>query len=292
MKFSVIIPTYSRPELLEKALTSVSNQSYKHYEIIVVNDNPADKFKIDAIASKHIQTKVIHHSKPKGGNAARNSGIVQAEGELIAFLDDDDIWLPEKLFQHFTEHAKNSNAGLLYSDCLYVYDKPSVPDVVYAAELPADVIKAMGTGLFCPATSSIVTIKKECVTACGLFDETLPSFQDWDYWFRIAHKFDFVRIPEILVHFTQHLGERTSQNENKRRKGLQQITTKWAKEIDVTQFKKTSLTSIYYKNSRNALLAGRKFAAFTKGFKLLNYNVISIKSVIGFIRLCFSIIKT
>lgn len=291
MKFSIIIPTYSRLELLDKALLSVSKQTYKDYEVLVVNDNPAEQQQVDEIVAKFGQAKAFHHTKSLGGNAARNSGIKESTGELIAFLDDDDTWLPEKLSQHYTEHQKDNNIGLVYSDCLYVYNKPSIPDVIYSAELPANIIEAMGKGSFCPATSSIVTIKRECINECGLFDETLPSFQDWDYWFRIAHKFKFAHIPEILVHFTQHLGDRTSQNEFKRRNGLQQITSKWAQEIDVNQFTKTSLSSIYYKNARNALLAGKKMTAFKNSLKLFDLKVVSLRSLKGFIKLCFSIIK-
>lgn len=291
MKFSIIIPTYSRLELLYKALLSVSKQTYKDYEVLVVNDNPLEQQQVDEIVGKFGQAKAFHHTKSLGGNAARNSGIKQSTGELVAFLDDDDTWLPEKLSQHYTEHQKDNNIGLVYSDCLYVYNKPSIPDVIYSAELPANILEAMGKGSFCPATSSIVTIKRECINECGLFDETLPSFQDWDYWFRIAHNFKFAHIPKILVHFTQHLGDRTSQNERKRRNGLQQITTKWADEIDVNQFTKTSLSSIYYKNARNALLAGKKMAAFKNSLKLFDPKVASLQSLKGFIKLCFSIIK-
>ncbi|MEO7801813.1 MAG: glycosyltransferase [Ginsengibacter sp.] len=291
MKFSVIIPTYSRLELLHKALHSVSNQTYKNYEVLVVNDNPAEQPDVDEIVSKFVQTKAFHHEKSLGGNAARNSGIKHSTGGLIAFLDDDDTWLSSKLSQHYNEHQKDSSTGLIYSDCMYVYEHSSIPDVLYSAELPDNVLEAMGKGIFCPATSSIVTIKRECVNECGMFDENLPSFQDWDYWFRIAHKFKFAHIPQVLVHFRQHLGDRTSQNENKRRNGLQKISTKWANEIDVVKFTKTSLSSIYYKNARNALLAGNKSAAFQNSLKLFNPTVVSFRSIKGFIKLCLSILK-
>jgi glycosyltransferase involved in cell wall biosynthesis len=291
MKFSIIIPTYSRLELLDKALLSVSHQTYKDYEVLVVNDNPAEQQHVEDIVAKFGQTKAFHHHKSLGGNAARNSGIKHSTGGLIAFLDDDDTWLPEKLSRHYHEHQKDNNIGLVYSDCLYVYDKASIPDVRYSAELPVNIIEAMGKGAFCPATSSIVTIKRECVDDCGLFDENLPSFQDWDYWFRIAHEFKFAHIPEVLVHFRQHLGDRTSQNENKRRNGLQQITSKWAQEIDVNQFTKTSLSSIYYKNARNALLAGKKMTAFKNSLKLFDAKVLGLRSIKGFIKLCLSILK-
>lgn len=290
MKFSVIIPTYNRIELLEKALESVNNQSYQNFEIIVVNDNPEEKSKVDALITKFNKAKSIHHPSAKGGNAARNSGILSAQGELIAFLDDDDTWLPEKLALHLKEHSSTSAPGLVFSNCLYVYNNKQIADHVYSPQLPADVIEAMSKAKFCPATSSIVSIKRECIEQCGLFDESLVSFQDWDYWFRIAHKFQFVHIPVVLVHFRQHLGDRTSHNEDKRRKGLNQICNKWQKEINVAEFTKNAIISIYAKNAKNAILTGEKYTAFNKSLKLLDAKVLSLKSIKSFIKLSLELI--
>lgn len=292
MKFSVIIPTYNRLDLLEKAIKSVDDQTFQDYEIIVVNDNPDEKSRIDALVNKFNKTKVIHHSSSKGGNAARNTGILHAQGDLLAFLDDDDLWLPQKLALHLKEHDKEPEAGLIFSDCLYVYNNPSIANKLYSADVPSDVISAMGEAKFCPATSSIVTIRRECTKKCGLFDESLSSFQDWDYWFRIAHEYRLVHIPTVLVHYTQHLGDRTSNNEDKRRKGLNQICTKWGNEINVREFKKNSIISIYYKNSRNALMSGEKFTAFTKSLKLLNTKTLSVQSFKSFTKLLLEVLFT
>lgn len=285
MKFSIIIPTYNRTDLLEKAIISINEQTCQDFEIIVVNDNPAEKNKIDTLIANLDKVRVIHHEYAKGGNAARNTGILHSQGELIAFLDDDDIWLPEKLSVHLKEHTQKPEAGLVFSDCLYVYNNKNIADHVYSADVPANVIDSMGKAIFCPATSSIVSIKRECVDKCGLFDENLVSFQDWDYWFRIAHAFQFAHIPIVLVYFRQHLGDRTSNNEEKRRKGLNQIIHKWHAEINVKEFSRNFIISIYYKNSRNLMISGEKLEAFKKSFKLLSTDIFSIKSIKRFIKL-------
>lgn len=279
MQFSVIIPTYHRIDFLERAIQSVINQTYQDYEIIVVNDNPADKESIDKLIAQFEKTRVIHHTLPRGGNAARNSGIIHSKGELIAFLDDDDLWLPEKLALHQKEHQRDPAIGLVFSDCNYVYNHIFIKDTFAPHSLPKDVLGKMKTAEFCPATSSMVSIKRACVEKCGLFDDTLVSLQDWDYWFRIAHFFKFSHIPVMLVLYKQHLGDRTSNNENKRRKGLEQIAKKWKDEIDISVFKKNIFRNLYFKNSRNALIAGEKFTAFKKSFKLLRRGVISRKSI-------------
>lgn len=291
MKFSVIIPTYNRINFLENAIQSVLQQTYLNYEIIVVNDNPSDKLAIDKLVSQFSKVKVIHHNISKGGNAARNSGIAISDGDLIAFLDDDDIWLPQKLATHLKQHQDKTSVGLVYSDCRYTYNNPTINDYNSSAPLPDNIIKAMSIAEFCPATSSIVTIKRECVEKCGVFDDSLVSLQDWDYWFRIAHEFDFSYIPVVLVHFTQHPGDRTSHNEIKRRKGLSQILNKWQSEINIREFRRNLIRSIYYKNLRNALVAGKKFKAIKKSFNLLRPEVVGIKSLRNFYKMWVKIIK-
>jgi glycosyltransferase involved in cell wall biosynthesis len=98
MTFTVIIPTDNRIHFLEKAIESVHRPTFQDFD----------------------KTKVIHHTSSKGGNAARNAGILHSQGELITFLDDDDTWLPEKLDFHLKEHKKNLAARLAFSDRLYV----------------------------------------------------------------------------------------------------------------------------------------------------------------------------
>ncbi|MFD2245103.1 glycosyltransferase family 2 protein [Pontibacter ruber] len=282
MKFSVIIPTYKRLDLLKAAVDSVHKQTYQHFEIIIVNDNPDDKEAIDSCFSGVLKTKVIHHSEARGGNAARNSGILSATGDLIAFLDDDDHWLPAKLQTHLKVHQKHPDAGLVFSDCLYVYNNPFKKNHSTSYHTIGNVLESMAQAKFCPATSSMVTINRQCLEKCGLFDVGLISFQDWDYWFRIAHHFSFVYIPVVLVHFNQHLIDRTSQNEHKRQAGIRQICKKWGSEIDTEKFTRLYTRNMYYKNSFNALMAGQGLFAIRKGLKLFSREVISVKSVSSF----------
>lgn len=291
MKFSVIIPTYSRVNFLQKAIESVNNQTYQGYEIIVINDNPEEKSQIDDLVSGFNKITVIHHTQSKGGNAARNTGIANSSGELIAFLDDDDSWLPEKLTWHLKKHEEQPDAGLVFSECLYVYNNPYIENRITSSHLPINITKAMGKGKFCPDTSSAVTIKRECVKRCGLFDENLVSFQDWDFWFRIAYFFPFAHIPVMLVHYKQHLGDRTSHNEYKSRIGINQICEKWKKEIDVASFSKVFICSIHYKNSINALLAGKKINAIKKSLPLLHPEVVSFNSIKNFIKMLLVLFK-
>lgn len=290
MKFSIIIPTHNRIELLKKAVKCAICQTYLNFEVVIVNDNPEDRFQIDTLFAGLEKVKVIHHEVSKGGSAARNTGILNSSGELIAFLDDDDVWLPEKLLMHSEAHEDHPEAGLVFSDCLYVYNNSLINDHKTTYKISGNVVHEMSKAKFCPATSSMVSIRRDCVKACGLFDETLASFQDWDYWFRIAHHFKFYHIPEVLVHFSQHIGERISQNENKRQRGLMQICEKWGSDIDVKIFMRYFTRIIYYKTSLNALLAGEETVALKKSLKLLKRQVIGVKSIKSIFGLLFLLI--
>src|SRR5215471_7855638 len=96
-KVSVIIPTHNRAEFLRSAITSVLNQTYQDFEIIVVDDASTDKTP-EVVASFHDgKIKYIRHDANKGDAGSRNTGIRNSSGDFLAFLDDDDEWLPEKL---------------------------------------------------------------------------------------------------------------------------------------------------------------------------------------------------
>ena len=287
---TAIIAVYNCEKYIVEAISSILSQTIAITEIIIVNDYPADKNNINNLLSRFNNITVIHNTFTGGGNMARNLGILNSEGDLIAFLDDDDVWLPEKLASHVEAHLQHPEAGLVFSDCLFLYDDPFIKNHSTYYKLPESIIKEMGEAKFCPATTSMVTIRRECIKKCGIFDETLTSFQDWDYWFRIAHRFKFIYIPKVLVHFRQHLGERTSQNEDKRLKGLHQICKKWDKEINVAVLSKSLTKNIYYRNSLNALMAGEPINAFRRSFKLLSPEVISIGSFKSFVSFFISLV--
>ena len=98
-KISVVVPTYNRRDLLQRALESAQKQTYADIEIIVVSDGSTDGTKetVEGAAADDARIRFIELSPSRGGNAARNAGIEAATGDYVAFLDDDDKWLPEKL---------------------------------------------------------------------------------------------------------------------------------------------------------------------------------------------------
>lgn len=109
---SVIIPAYNAANSLEEAVSSVLAQSFENFEVIIVNDGSADKTPeiINALTDNRI--RAIHHPGNQGAAAARNSGIAAARGHYVAFLDADDLWLPEKLLLQYTYMTQNQNPDI------------------------------------------------------------------------------------------------------------------------------------------------------------------------------------
>jgi len=204
-KISVIIPTCNRAEYLPLAIASVLNQTFQDFELIVVDDastnNPSEL--VESFHDDRI--KFFRHEARKGGSAARNTGIVNSKCDYIAFLDDDDEWFPEKLARQM--------AALLAS--------PSDVACVYTGYVTVDRSTGKTLGQMVPARkgdlskhllrsnciggTSCVLVKRECFDKIGLFDESLPSFQDYDLWIRISKwfHFDSVKEPQLKYHVHQ-----------------------------------------------------------------------------------------
>ncbi|MBE9585361.1 glycosyltransferase family 2 protein [Mucilaginibacter sp. JRF] len=291
MKFSVIIPTYNRPDFLREALNSVAAQTYTDYEVIVVNDYKPDEDIVNEIVAGFEKVTVIHHPKSLGGNAARNNGIKQATGELIAFLDDDDLWLPNKLEAHAKAHAVDTAIGLVYSDCIIFFDSEKANEKEAKRPLPQNLKEAMRKGDFCPITSTSVSVTASAIKACGLFDEDLVSFQDWDMWFRIAELSSFAHVPQSLVKFRQHYGLRTSKSIEKRLKGLSQIVAKWKGKVDISEFEKKFLRRTYYFYACDLVLTNKRSKAFTYSFRLFNPAIANADSIKRFIKVMVGIVS-
>lgn len=204
---SVIIPTYNRVHLISRAIRSVLDQSYQDFEIIVVDDDSTDNIEEVVKSFKDKRIKFVKHEKNKGGGAARNTGIRVAQGELIAFLDSDDEWLPEKLEEQINLFSKimySSAKILICCKCIIHgrFRKRIEPKRgIKNGERISDYL-FVSKG-FIQTTSILVTknLAKEC-----LFDEELPRHQDYDLLCKIEKagtKIFFIDKPLTIVHWDE-----------------------------------------------------------------------------------------
>lgn len=207
MKFSVIIPLYNKALYVRKALESVCAQTYRDYELIVINDGSTDNSAIVADeylkATDSIDYKIIN--QPNAGvSAARNNGVAQAHGEYIAFLDADDWWEPtylERMAQLINDYP---DAGL-YA-CNYIYYKPGKTHV--ALHIPTGYInypKAYYESGVMPVTSITAIIPRNVYDEMGGFREHLWMAEDFDLWIRIALNNKVVFLNESLAYYNQEV---------------------------------------------------------------------------------------
>jgi glycosyltransferase involved in cell wall biosynthesis len=199
---SVIIPTYNRAQFVERAVRSVLAQTYEDFELLVIDDGSSDQTQntIKRIPDRRI--KYIRHSNNKGVSAARNTGIKHAEGNFIALLDDDDVWLPTKLEQQMKYFQTRPDAGAVYTGCISIDSKSNEPmrNIFPNAVQFKDLLRDN----YCEGAPSSILIKKDCFKKVGLFDETLPFCEDWDMWIRLARFYEVNVLDQLLVKRYEH----------------------------------------------------------------------------------------
>jgi glycosyltransferase involved in cell wall biosynthesis len=201
--------------------------------------------------------RLIRNDRVKGGCGARNSGILAAKGDLIAFLDDDDILFPNALATQATKFS-NTNVGMVYGAAELVDEimgQRKILNLRLASLEFNDIIKG-----HCPSTSSVVMARKSALLSAGLFDERLPSFQDFDLWLRLSKTHYIERNETVVAQFVQHRGIRTSVELRRRLKGLDMICDKWGHEIgqnyDLDTFRRDFTSRVYSHHGRLLLTSG------------------------------------
>jgi len=188
---SVIIPTHNRADLLPRAIKSVLDQTFTDFEVIIVDDASIDDTEAVVKQMGDNRVRYIRHTHNLGGSAARNTGIREARGEYIAFLDDDDEYLPEKLKMMLQALSSSSNkVGLAYSKVKLIdyYDTVTFPDSGHNGNIFLTMLAAPQFHI------SSTLIKKNCIV---FFDETLPRYQDVDFHLGILEKFEAVFVNSI-----------------------------------------------------------------------------------------------
>ena len=216
---SVIIPTYKRSDFLVRAIYSVVNQTYKNVEIIVVDDNTeGDNFRI---ATKKrifndfakLPIKYIEHEYNKGLPAARNTGIKAATGDLIAFLDDDDEWLPLKLEKQVELLTSlPENYGLVSCGWNLIHSVGNYKKEVYP-NFRGDLSKVLAVNHFSPP--SMILVKKPFLELVQGFDEDFRWRQDVELYFRLSNYCLFEFVEECLVNYYYHEGSMSTNYEQK-----------------------------------------------------------------------------
>ena len=193
---SVIIPTFNRAWALGSAIDSVLAQSYRDFELIVVDDDSTDN--TNALLTQYGNTIQVLPQANRGVSAARNRGIHAARGSLIAFLDSDDEWLPGKLAVQVEFFKQNPYAKICQTEETWIRDGRRVNPKKHHKKPAGDIFKP--SLHLCLVSPSAVMIRRALFDRVGFFDETLPACEDYDMWLRISCRYpvDLIDTPLII----------------------------------------------------------------------------------------------
>ena len=230
---SVVIPTFARPYMLGRAIESVLAQQYREFEILVIDDNgngSENQIITEEYMQKYQDKKCIRYLKHEtnlGGCAARNTGIRNAKGCFIGFLDDDDEWAKDFLLKLMNKFCSNAVGAIYCKNLIEKKGKIFYSEKGEPALYKGQVFKNL-LGGWCPASTSLFIVRKECFEKVGGFDESLKSFQDYDMWLRVAQEYDFDYVDErLVIKHEEHGGEQVGFNPYNRQLAMTKLKEKW-----------------------------------------------------------------
>lgn len=265
---SVIIPTaYRKPTTLQRAVSSVLGQTYPKLEVIVVDDNAESGIssEIKAMFKNVPQVKYIKNIGSHGACAARNVGISCAKGELVAFLDDDDEWLPEKIARQVEIFAEG--VCLVYCNGWRVDDRCNPPLVTrYRQEkdfFPTVSFKSLLEKNHIGTTSQLL-VRKSALEEIDGFDTRFLARQDYDLCLRLAQSGRAVGVDAVLFRHYMHSGEQISKSSKASLNGYLLIFEKYQK---VLHDNPHALCGLFFKIAHMQQLQGHMIKSFYYYFR-------------------------
>jgi glycosyltransferase involved in cell wall biosynthesis len=197
---SVVVPTRGRARFLHLALGSALRQREVDLEIVLVDDGSPEEVHPRLRGLDDERIRVVSHEHPQGVSAARNTGISASQGEWVAFLDDDDLWSPEKLSQQLSA-AGSSGRRWVYTGAVTIDADDRVLHVEPVLE-PALLLERLPRQNVVPTSN--VLVHRETLRAAGQFDPRLRLTEDWDLYLRLARREMPAFVPQHLVAFRTH----------------------------------------------------------------------------------------
>jgi glycosyltransferase involved in cell wall biosynthesis len=282
-KISIIIATYNSARFLPEAIDSVLCQTYKQFEIIIINDGSTDNTL--QVLEPYLPYITLINQENKGPGVARNSVMHMAKGKYLVFLDADDLLLPDKLKAQLEYLEKYPQVDVVYSNGYYstllpdgIIEKQLFTDIGYLRKdlgTPPESIKILAIQNAFPIHAAMV--RKAAILDIGGFDKRLPALMDWDLWYRIAQSSNFGYLDLPLVEY-RHVPTGLSRNYLRQKTAFSQLCHK----IEVSrnfQALPTKIKSDFYFSwgirdlEFNELQSAKN--RFRKALKYNRYNILA-----------------
>jgi glycosyltransferase involved in cell wall biosynthesis len=205
---SVVIPTYNALKFLPQTIASVMAQTFQDFELLLIDDGSSDgtaewvAHYNQAVEDRAKGHKIRFFQQHRGGvSMARNLGIQNAQGEFVAFLDADDLWVPSKLTQQVNYLNQHPRVGLVHGAIALMDEAGKLTGRVLSSKPTASSLPRLLTQN--AVACQTVMMRRSCFEQTGGFDSQADTVEDWDLWIRLARFYPIVALPEVLAHYRQ-----------------------------------------------------------------------------------------
>ena len=236
---SIIIPSFNSEKHIAETIDSILGQTFADIEILVVDDGSSDRTR-EIVRSYAASSPVqLITQKNSGVCVARNHGLRRAQGSYICFMDHDDYWFPDKLQRQIAAFEAYPDAGVIYS-CFVNWHADAGGDFPPAnsfefPERPDEIDPDFSGWIYhqfltdCWMLTSTAMFRREVLTRCGSFDESLPYSEDWDLWLRISREYPMIKLRRPTTLYRQHRlqGNRVVRDIDYRTRLLSASAEKW-----------------------------------------------------------------
>jgi glycosyltransferase involved in cell wall biosynthesis len=271
---SVVVPTFDRPELLARALTSIQEQTLDSIEIIVVNDGGCG---VESVVEKRdggSNISYVRHDRNRGLAASRNTGIKMARGKYIAYLDDDDLFYPQHLETLFT-FLETSDFRVAYTDAYAAVQekingqwKTKTRHLVYSRDFDDQMILVEN---YIPVLC--LMHERSCTKEVGLFDEEFSVHEDWEYWIRLSRSFRFHHISKATSEYSQRHDDDTQMNFSRKKAYFETTRTIFER------YGSFVADNAVLKAAQQKSLASRRFMAFCQDQRVAKRLVAFVREI-------------
>lgn len=255
---SIIIPAYNSSSFIRETLESIFIQTYGNYEVILVNDGSTDD--TETIIQEYLDKILYLFQNNRGICAARNLGIIHARGEYIAFLDHDDVWLPQKLELQVGNIERGNDIGLVTCGRIDInihgakIDEYVPPVNQYEKHI---LIEKMAMNNIVGGASAVL-VRHSVLDAVGMFDVKLTMAEDIELWMRILEKYKIICIDRLLYRYRNLPCSGSSNAENNIRNQVILIDRWWRQGIINENVKRKALSNKYYSAAWSFLQVGER----------------------------------